>query len=149
MLTIRVNVTGLDQVQSLLPRLKDVFSSFSQEMKTIGDYLLDFYSNEVYTSEGSTYGTPWAPLSPKYEAQKAKRWGSTTILVASGRMKGSNTLMTTDTYLIVQNTTDYAIYHQQGTPKMPQRVLMVIDDTRQKQIVDLFTQTLKSRIESL
>lgn len=149
MISVNINVTGLDQAQNKLSQLQGILTSFAPELQAVGDYLLDFYTNEVYDTQGGTYGSGWAPLSPAYAIQKAKLYPSGTILIASGHMRASNTLSVGDTSALIENTTDYAGYHQDGTPKMPARPLMLVDQERLDQIAIRFRDSLNSRINAL
>lgn len=146
MLTTTIEITGNDRALNQLGNLKKVFTDFSPETKLAGDYFLDFLINEVFNSEGSTYGARWSPLTPQYATQKAKRWGNAGILIASGAMKRSWKLETARDYFQVTNEAPYSIYHQDGTSKMPQRVLLKFDNNRMQKIVDIIVASLNKRV---
>ncbi len=75
----------------------------------------------------------WAPLQPKYEAQKRKRWGDKPILQASGAMYddltgSSNQGVIQALSMSYGSSLPYAKFHQTGTSKMPARRIIDPDD---------------------
>lgn len=85
---------------------------------------------EQFNSEGAR-STKWAPLGSKYAKQKARRFPGRKMLVRTGRLKrslsvigsgGSDQIRDADqTSLTLGSRVDYGIYHQRGTPRMPAR----------------------------
>ena len=83
-----------------------------------------------------TTGRPWASLSPKYAAAKAKRFPGQPILRATGKMEDTSFIRPwRDGFEVV--TTDYGPYHQFGTSKMVARPWMGIPDISLIQIVPI------------
>jgi phage gpG-like protein len=142
MITVDISVTGLNESLTMIDNLKAAVEDVSMEMQDIGDHLMRFYSNDVYDSEGGAFGHQWKPLSPSYALEKMKRWGSNTILVASGEMKNSYALQTSSNSMTISNSAPYFGYHQQGTSRMPQRVLFDVDGER----LDYITNTILNGI---
>lgn len=70
------------------------------------------------------YQQSYAPLSSIYAAQKAKRYGSKAILSASGAMLRSYKVTVSRRQIEETVSADYAQFHQSGTSKMPQRLLL-------------------------
>lgn len=66
-------------------------------------------------------GTPWAPLSPRYAARKAKKKGSAPLLVFEGRLRGElRSEWGPDFAEVATAPLPYAALHQfGGTPGMP------------------------------
>lgn len=92
---------------------------------------LQFYRAELeqFNSLGARGGSVWQPLSSKYEKRKAKIAPGKPILVLTGRLKRSLTIIGGDDSirdpqpmsLTLGTKTPYAGYHQRGTSKMPAR----------------------------
>jgi len=149
MISATVKLTGLDKAIAQLQDMGLQLNDFSPELQNVGDYLMDFFTNDVFSSEGAVYGSPWAPLAESTLRQKRGGGG---ILVASGKMRTSYQLMTSTNYLIITNTATnrngdfYAGYHQEGTSRMPQRLLMKFDQERMDQIVNRIVTSLNERI---
>lgn len=82
-----------------------------------------------YAAAGGTTGSMWAPLSDDYRKWKNRHYPSAPLLVLRGPMKAS--LIAPDApgsvwrpsprSLEVGSSVPYAIYHQNGTGRMPAR----------------------------
>lgn len=73
----------------------------------------------------------WAPLSLDYAAWKAKKYPGKGILEATGAMRDALTSFGEGSYTLygpnsvfIGSTLDYPTYHQTGTERMPQRVVI-------------------------
>jgi len=142
MINVDITISGMNQAEGMLNNLKAAVEDMSMEMSDLGDYFMNFFSGDVYDSEGAVFNHPWQALSPAYEIQKAKKWGGGQILVASGEMKQSYSLQTSPNQMTISNSKFYAGYHQSGTSKMPRRVLMDFDQPR----IDHITNTILNGI---
>ena len=149
MLKISVQVNGIPETIASLQRVKQVLSTFEPELTSIGEYLMTFFSENVFASEGQIYGERWFDLSMEYEMWKVKHYPGRGILQASGTLQGGYRAMTTENYLLIGNQTDYAIFHQLGTSKMPQRILLQIDQERQNAIIDMLREGVIERIKNV
>lgn len=140
-----ITVTGVDQVTLSLQSMAAKAVDLSEEMDEIGQELLEFFQNDVYDTEGAALGSPWAALADSTIAQKLKRYGDTPMLVATGLMKASYQLYTAAGWLLIQNEAQndrgdyYAKYHQDGTTKMPQRLLLDVPDDKMEEIAEKLT----------
>lgn len=82
-----------------------------------------------FALEGGGSGPSWAALSPTYAAWKAKQFPGRGILVRSGALKASlagpdaaaGIFRTTPTALEIGTAVPYALYHQLGGARLPQR----------------------------
>lgn len=79
-----------------------------------------------FASEGAWGGAAWAPLSPAYASWKARHYPGKPILQLGGTLIDSLTIGPKireigPTFATFGTDVSYAQYHQQGTPKMPQR----------------------------
>jgi phage gpG-like protein len=122
---------------------------WTPEFKKSGDYLQGFFSDQVFASEGAVFGEPWAPLSPAYAAQKARKYGSRGILVATGAMQKSFQTQFGSNYVRVFNTSPYFKYHQSNQPRsrLPRRIVMKLDENRKQQVVKIFRDGLQGQIK--
>jgi phage gpG-like protein len=114
------------------------------------------FMGEEFASEGSSTGSTWAPLSPRYAAWKLRRFGPKGILQRRGRLlaslanysagstsTGGNASGNADvvyrvspTSLEIGTRVPYARYHQMGAPKahLPKRPVMRLQDRQMRTI---------------
>jgi len=144
MLHFTISIQGLNEAEALVGKVKKAVSELDSWLTDVGGYLKDFFENSVFESEGSVYGNVWSSLSPSYMAEKSVLYPGRGILEASGNMRHSFEAMSGSDFLTITNTSPLALYHQTGTYKMPQRIIMQLDDTRISKIVDM----LKDHIQS-
>lgn len=97
-----------------------------------------------FESEGATFGNKWKGLTPGYQGQKQRKFGSQKILQATGAMRAAFVSKTTATVSTISNKAHYFKYHQSSAPrrKMPRRVMMEITRTQQAEILRFFTKYL-------
>lgn len=81
-----------------------------------------FYAN-IATGLDAT-GKKVKPLSEPYGTVKYKRYGKRPVRVASGEMQASYDSEVMGNTLIESLSSPIAVYHQDGTEKMPQRQLL-------------------------
>lgn len=91
---------------------------------TLIDDQLPFWRKEV----DPTTGQPWARLTPRYAAKKAKEFPGAPILRATGTMLDSFYISESRNRFSV-NSTFYGKYHQFGTSRMVARPWVGIPDT--------------------
>jgi hypothetical protein len=80
-----------------------------------------------FESEGEFGGSPWAPLSPAYEAWKRDNFPGKGILQRTGALKQAAsrpTRFVTPHTLTLSIESDYLGFHQDGTSRMPARPLV-------------------------
>lgn len=152
MITVTVTVTGVKETQAGLEKLKDAISHLQPVLQDVGDYMMNFLTNDVFESEGGVYGSSWAELSPSTLIQKLKKYPGRGILEASGKMRYGYNLEVSDQAAIISNNAQsesgayYAMYHQTGTDKMPKRTLIKIDEDRKRMIQEKFSDYLNKSI---
>lgn len=144
MLNIRVEVTGDKRIVSQLKNIIESMKDWRPELQAVGDYLKDFYQDPTFETEGGIFGARWKPLNPVYLARKVTPksqgglgFGGRGILEASGKMRKSYITKAFPRMLQLINTTEYAIYHQEGRG-VPERVLIKVDEARKNQVIDIF-----------
>lgn len=135
MLEVRFTILG-DQV---LARGFSRFGDKIQDFRPLWEDLkVDFHriEDEQFDSQGARGGTPWAPLSPRYEAWKAKYFPGQPLLRLTGWMwgvfaVGTGMMYTTEPLrLKIEPPMSYAGIHQRGNPRgnLPRRPVVVMTE---------------------
>src|ERR1700712_1763880 len=148
MIKMNISLTGVKEFEGSLDRIRDVVSDFTPELRDIGEWYIDFLQNDVFETEGGVYGSSWQSLNSKYAAQKAKKYPGRGILEASGRMRTSWKLYTASQYALITNGAAYAIYHQEGTSRIPQRMFVKFDKQREDHITSMFSEGILKSIQN-
>jgi len=138
MLNVRVEVRGDKRILAQLKSVMSAFKDWKPELQAVGDYLVSFYRDPVFETEGGIFAARWAALSQPYQAHKTTNWPGRGILEASGTLRKSYETRVFSQLLQLINPTEYAVLHQWGTSRMPARVLIKVDDARRAQIIDIF-----------
>lgn len=121
----------------------DAFERYSRAFSRFGEGLKDYSAlfermadefyleiGKAFASEGGSGATgAWQELSPKYAAQKQRRWGFVhPILQASGALKKSftrggaeNITAIAPLYMTVGSGMPRSVYHQKGGKRLPRR----------------------------
>lgn len=144
MLSVRVEITGDKKAVSQLNKSIGEFKGWKPELTAVGDYLVDFYKDSVFESEGGIIGERWQELSQPYKARKATPvahgglgFGGRGILEATGNLRKSYRKRVFSNLLQIINPVEYAKYHQEGRG-VPERVLIKVDDPRREKVVEIF-----------
>ena len=148
MLKITINVSGDKKVIKQIRKIESEFRTWRPELKKVGDFLKDFYSNAVFETEGGVFGSRWSPLSPRYELWKRKNFAGRGILERSGAMRRGFIADVGNTSLQIKNDVFYSRYHQKGEG-VPKRVMAQLDRKRQKEVVDVFKKGVITRLKKI
>ncbi|MFA6048277.1 MAG: hypothetical protein WC737_05730 [Parcubacteria group bacterium] len=129
---ISFEIEGEVQLARRIRNITSTIKNFKGVFKNIGTYLVYFFKNDVFNTEGSVFGENWA--SGKYYNK----------LQRSGRMRNSFIHKEGKDYVLVTNTAPYFKYHQSRLPrrKLPRRVMMKLDETRKQTIVKEFQKAI-------
>ena len=146
---ISITVNGLSKLQAKLTSLSPHIADFTSELVTTGQYLQGWFETYPFVTEGAIYGESWAQLSPKYAIAKANKYRGKGILIASGAMQKAFSFQSSTNFLRVFNLTDYFKYHQLGTSKMPQRVVMALVPKNIEGIKEIFRQGTINKLNEL
>ena len=147
-----INITishDLPKVENWLQKVQSVISNLQPELIKTTDYLKEFFSTEVFRSEGGVYGQPWQPLAPATVREKMKKYPLAGILRRTGLMQNSFKSMGTTDYMIIYNSQDYFAAHQLGTNRIPQRIVMNLDRDRLNTIAAIVGQSITERLMSV
>jgi len=153
MLSIQINVTGLDKAQERLTQLGASLHDFTSALTTLGKQLIIFYSQSVFISEGSALGKRWTPLAASTQAEKDRDWRGRGMLVRTGAMQqGFYSNVTPDT-LLVSNSVPYFPYHQLGTSEgrgrghnIPARQMIGVNSTVEAMIKSVMEADIRAKI---
>ena len=146
MLSVTIKVIGTEKARETFRRLGVSISNFSKELKTTGEYLVGFIKGPVFETEGQVYGGAWRSLNPGYQAWKQTNYPGRGTLELTGTMRKSFQAQSSQMFLRVFNPTPYFIKHQLGRDRMPQRVMMRIDEARKQEIVKIIHKGLVERV---
>ncbi len=147
MLRLSVQIKGLDKVIEQLDSTKEVLTNLEPEMQFMGAYLIDFFSNDVFETEGQIINENWSDLSPKYQLWKAKNYPGRGILERTGALRHGFEALPTATYCIIRNTVDYAKDMEFGTEYVPPRIFLKLDQERARVIREIIIDSLNTRVK--
>lgn len=155
MLRMKIEVKGLkESLAKMESRRSLVKTMFKETLRDVGEWYIDFLQNDVWETEGAVFGEPWASLDPEYAEKKAKFYPGRGILERSGKLRTSWRLYTTAQYALIENTARndqgqyYALFHQKGTNRLPQRIIAKIGEQQKNKIYQMFAEGLTKRLEN-
>lgn len=149
MIKLNIEVSGQKKIRQILGRLKDVHKDH-QLFTEIGQYLVNFYSNDVFDTEGAVYGQSWEPLSERYRLWKARKFPGRGILERTGRMRKSFGYSAFLDIVRISNADKEKFRkHQLGEGRMPARVMMTLDNARVNAIIGIARKRLTQKIMDL
>jgi phage virion morphogenesis protein len=119
---VRIQVND-NQLSATLTRLERQLNDLTPAFKAIGEYYLR-RTDDGFRSETNPYGQPWAPLAASTLKQKARKNRIPKTLQSRGIMRASTSYQATSRSVLIGFATNYAQYHQFGTKKMAQRMLL-------------------------
>lgn len=146
LLKINIQVTGDKALMEALRRTSGNMTDFRDELSTVGDFLVDFYKEKLFATDGALLGERWAPLSSGYLISKTKKFGRKGVLDRTGTMRRNYDHKAEPMTLTVANVTDYAKYHHFGTSRLPKRTLIGFSGDMQGQIINVFTKAVLVRL---
>jgi len=139
MLDITFEVAGDVQIARSLSR----FGEGVKDMRPVFEEIAKlFFSIErrQFDSEGSYGSGRWAPLSPTYADWKERNFPGQPILQRSRRLMSSLIGVTSDTVketspmsFRIGTSVPYAIYHQEGTGRMPMRKVIDLTESDKRE----------------
>lgn len=142
MFRFRMVVAGEVEMDRGLARFTDGISDWRPIWPVFGD---NFYAHirQTFATEGDAGPGKWAPLSEKYAEWKAKRFPGKTILERTGKLMASLTerkaegsvFEASPKSLTIGTSVRYAIYHQAGTGRMPQRKEIALPEPAKRELM--------------
>jgi len=131
---LSIKVEGANELSAQMQSLSNNISNFRLPLNKASDLLLETFDRN-FDSKGATLGEPWAKRKKSYPWQ---------ILQKTGKMRKSFTKKVSKVQSVLSNKSEYFKFHQsnKSRKKLPRRVMMKIDLTRQKKILEIFTKWL-------
>lgn len=145
-LKAKITIEGVDETVDSLERMQKALVDLRDVLQPVGDFLLNFYKNAVFETEGQIIGESWQKLSPEYRSRKSEKFPGRGILEASGTLREAFDVQTTDSFIRIFNPTPYAKWHQFGGRKMPQRVMLKLDKTRADEVSSLVSKGIRKKL---
>lgn len=126
MALVTIKITGDDVTINRLQKLGKNLLMFRSAMDDIGGELTDYFSGQVFASQGGAIGQPWPRLSPAYQARKAKLYPGRGPLQRTGQLQKGFYHTSDDQSVTIKNRKKYFDYHQSTEPrsKIPRRAMM-------------------------
>lgn len=165
MIGVSVTITGDQQLMAKLKKLGDELTNFGPAFRQIGALLLDFYEDDVFSSQGGALAgakgisgdqgesVPWAKLAPSTIAFKTKHYRqyASVPLVATGQMRSSFYFDATNKSLRIGNSSEYFDFHQGkgDRTKLPRRPMLGINKTVKNIIKNGIEQDIRKKVASL
>lgn len=154
-LGLRILVEGKTELLSAFLKIHASLADL-RELGTWDWVISRFYQveKEQFESEGSAGKSgKWVPLTAKYEAIKARKYGSMPILQATQRMYKALTSANTPDSVVIKDRMEltigtslpYSGYHNTGTDKMQRRP--PIDPTDEQK--DKITEPIKLKLRQV
>lgn len=138
MLSVRVEIKGDKKAIEQLRKMIHAFDDWKPELTEVGNYLTKFYQDPVFETEGGIFGARWQPLSPAYAIRKATTYPGRGILEAKGDLRKGYEKRVFANLLEIVNKDPKAAWFQDGTRRMPPRILIKVDENQKEKIVDIF-----------
>ena len=144
MVTMTVRIEGVPETTAMLDRLRRIVERMRPTMTSVGEYLLNVFSNQAFESEGAIYGLKWQPLNPKYALWKSTRYPGRGILERSGNLRRGFKAYPAESYLLIENKVPYAAKHQYGRG-VPQRTIVAIQSRQKSEIERIIQNDIMER----
>lgn len=148
---VSVTISGDKEFIKKLDALGPKLQNFEGAFMLLGRELSNFYGSKVFASRGGALGDRWAPLSPVYAVQKAKKFPGRGILSATGMMERSFTTKVTPSLLVIGNDAPYFKYHQstEERHKLPRRPMMGVNSEVKAIVQTIIQADIKEKIKGL
>lgn len=140
-----INIEMIDQASNALRRLAAAGGRLRPLFVEIGEYL-DLATRERFDAAEAPDGTPWAPLSPRYQARKKRRRDQ--ILVLDSFLRDQMSYAATDEQLEFGTNRIYGPTHQFGddSRNIPARPFLGLSTDDQAEIVALAGEHLREAL---
>lgn len=131
---------GQLQLSRVLLGISQTARDWTPAFEKSGEDLIEFFSYDVFESEGQAIAEPWQPLSAQYQKAKERRYPDKGILEATGTMRQSFMSRSDATSLTIWNAAEYFKYHQSNAPRdrLPRRIMMKLSEDLKQMVVKNF-----------
>jgi len=145
MMTITHNTDDL--VSSIENKIKDI-TNLREPLRETDKAIHKEYSLN-FDFQGFRTGKAWSKLAKSTQKQRARLGfgAARPILIRTGKLqRGLNKGMVNRNKLLIKNSVDYAIYHQEGTSKIPKRPLFLFTKRMKRTISQIFINHIKESL---
>lgn len=151
-ISIEFDTRKLDQK---LAGLDSVVKNAQPIFEDIGNDLITYYGNEVFTSGGAALkGGGWRSLANATIEARTKRTGyykqapiaTGKILIWTGRLMNGFKKEASRVQLRIHNIVSYFKYHQKGGGRLPKREMLAITPRTIKTVNDKFREAINKKI---
>jgi phage gpG-like protein len=124
------------QTEAMLKRIGSRVRNLEPPLTGFCNYFL-IETEKQFEQEKDPDGVSWARLAPSTLAQKRRLGYPDKILTRTGKMRRSVVAIADAKSVLIGVDSEYAIYHQEGTDRMPQRRILGLNDKRKEKLVKL------------
>lgn len=137
---ISFGIEGTRELSRNLMGIAQTARDWTPAFAKSGEDLIEFFSYDVFESEGQAVDAPWQELSPQYAKAKTRKYPDAGILQATGTMRQSFMQRFDATSLVIWNAVEYFKYHQSKQPRtrLPRRVMMRLTEDLKQMVVKNF-----------
>ncbi|NEP56008.1 MAG: phage virion morphogenesis protein [Symploca sp. SIO2G7] len=132
------------KTKALLKRYKSRVRNLENPLKGWGNYMQQ-ETERQFATETDPDGVRWAALAPSTLAEKRRKGYPESILTRTGKMRNSVLAIADARSILIGVDVPYAIFHQQGTRKMPQRRILGMNDKREQKLRKLIRVWIKAK----
>lgn len=140
---IKVEITQ-ERTRAMLAAFKSKVRDLSPPLEGFGNYL-KLETEKQFDEEKDPDGDRWAALAPSTLIQKRRAGYPDKILTRTGKMRESIKIEATKRGLLFAIASPYAIFHQEGTKKMPQRTILGLPSNRINHLAGLIKVYVRGR----
>ncbi len=145
MFRVRMVVAGEVEMDRGLARFTEGVADWRPIWNVFADTFYSYIKAQFASEGAEALGSKWAQLSDAYAAWKAVHYPGKPILERTGRLlaslsssKGAGAVYEPKPKsLTIGSTVPYAIFHQKGTEKMPQRKEIVLSEHAKRELMKL------------
>ena len=140
---ISIEIDGR-QTKAILKRYKSCVRNLEPPLRGWGNYM-EQETERQFATETDPDGVRWAALAPSTLAEKRRKGYPESILTRTGKMRRSVVSVADTRSVLIAVDVPYAIFHQQGTRKMPQRRILGMNEKREQKLRKLIRVWIRAR----
>ena len=133
MITIEINRS---QTDAMVKRYNSRIRNLEPPLRGWGNWIVN-QTNHQFDTESDPDGVPWAALAPSTLKEKRRLGYPDHILTRTGKMRKSAIAIADAKNALIAIDVPYALFHQEGTDKMPQRRILGLNDKRREKLLKL------------
>ena len=140
-LDIRLTISNAEKVQAALESLQARLSDLTPAFRDIGEAMLNS-TRERFNTQTAPDGTPWKPLSPKYQQKKERNKDK--ILTLYGHLRGTLNYRVGPNEARIGTPLSYGGDHQFGLPRkrIPARPFLGLSKSDEQELLDILNDHL-------